>query len=166
MVQGEQDPRKGVIGGSLEGLLSAKPNWGAIGLPDIVRHTRYSRVHQVAAFPIPARAALAKRGIDISSYRSREIDVAMVEAADLVLTAVGVHNQGVLEVCPAAEGKVFTLMEFSGEELYYLFDDCHNLAPELRKPDFGDEPAVTEALIVEAEGCLAKVMPKILDFRR
>ncbi len=114
-----------------------------------------------------AVAALAKRGIDISGYRSREVDMAMVEAADLVLTAVKAHKHGVLEICPAAEGKVFTFMEFSGQELYYLFDDCLNLAPELRyNPDFGDEPAITEALIAEAESCLAKVLPKILDFRR
>lgn len=114
-----------------------------------------------------AVAALAKRGIDVSGYLSQELDTAMVKEADLILAVLQVNKQGVLELCPQAKGKVFTLMEFTGEELYYLFHDCHNLAPELyHKPDFGNDPAITEALTVEAEKCLAKAMPKILDFLR
>ncbi len=89
----------------------------------------------------------------------------MIEAADLIITAAQVYNHGVLELCPTADGKVFTLMEFTGDELYYLFDDCHNIAPELRYvPDLGDDPAVTEALIAEAERSLTKAMPKILAY--
>ncbi len=114
-----------------------------------------------------AVAALAKRGVDISGYRSLEVNVAMVQDADLVLTAQEVNKRGVLEICPEADGKVFTLMEFSGDNLYYLFHDCRNMAPELRyKPDFGDVLEITEALTVEVEKCLSKAMPKILDFRR
>jgi len=116
----------------------------------------------------PARSAvtaMAKRGIDIFAYRTRELDIAMVEASALILTAVKAQKRGVLELCPAAEGKVFTLMEFTGEELYYLFDDCHTIAPELHyQPDFGDDLVTTEALIAETEYSLNKAMPKILDY--
>jgi protein-tyrosine-phosphatase len=118
----------------------------------------------------PARSAvtaMAKRGIDISAYRTRELDIAMVEASALILTAVKAHKRGVLELCPASEGKVFTLMEFTGERLYYLFDDCHTIAPELHyQPDFGDDVVTTEALIAETEYSLNKTMPKILDYLR
>jgi hypothetical protein len=73
----------------------------------------------------------------------------------------------VLELCPASEGKVFALMEFTGERLYYLFDDCHTIAPELHyQPDFGDDVVTTEALIAETEYSLNKTMPKILDYLR
>jgi len=118
----------------------------------------------------PARSAviaMAKRGIDISAYRTRELDIAMVEASALILTAVKANKRGVLELCGTADGKVFTLMEFTGEELYYLVDDCHTIGREHGyQHDFGDDLATTEAVIAEIEHSLTKTMPKILDYLR
>ncbi len=113
-----------------------------------------------------AVAAMAKRGIDLSGCRSREVDREMNEAASLILTAVKANKHGVLELFPETEGRVFTFMEFMGGNLYYLFDDCHNLAPELScgQVDFGNDPAVTEALIAEVEESLTKSMRKIIDY--
>lgn len=54
-------------------------------------------------------AELAARGGDPTSFRSRPLSRAMVEQADLVLTAEASHRQLILEEQPAALRKVVTL---------------------------------------------------------
>ena len=54
-------------------------------------------------------AELAARGGDPTSFRSRPLSRAMVERADLVLTAEASHRQLILEEQPAALRKVVTL---------------------------------------------------------
>jgi protein-tyrosine-phosphatase len=63
-----------------------------------------------------AKAALAERGVDISSHRARLLTRDMVEGADVVLVMTSAHKQAVTRICPSSEGKVFTLNEFAGLE--------------------------------------------------
>ena len=55
-------------------------------------------------------------GIDISSHKSRQLTKEMIENADLILTMTNGHKTTVLSAVPQAEGKVFTLAEYSGED--------------------------------------------------
>lgn len=54
-------------------------------------------------------AQLASRGVDGSAFRSRRLTLAMVDEADLVLTAEVRHRSFILDDRPAAFRKVFTL---------------------------------------------------------
>ena len=54
-------------------------------------------------------------GIDISSHRSRQLTKEMIEYTDLILTMTIGHKMAVLSAFPQADGKVFTLAEYSGE---------------------------------------------------
>ncbi len=68
----------------------------------------------VAAFPgsIPSAEALrvmAEQGLDIGSHRSRPLDQAMMDEADLVLTMTQGQCRQVKNVYPAYQGKVATM---------------------------------------------------------
>jgi len=56
---------------------------------------------------------LVDRGVDASAFRSRRLTPAMVEAADLVLTAERSHRRFVLDDHPGAFRKTFTLGQFA-----------------------------------------------------
>jgi protein-tyrosine phosphatase len=59
-----------------------------------------------------AVAAMSRRGLDISGHRSRHVTAALVEAADLVLTAERDHVVRVAGLVPSAFSRSFTLPEF------------------------------------------------------
>lgn len=52
-------------------------------------------------------------GVDPDRFRSRRLEAAHVEVADLVLTATREHRAGVLELAPTALRRTFTLREFA-----------------------------------------------------
>ena len=54
----------------------------------------------------------ARFGTDTTAFRSREATAALVDEADLVLTAEAVHRTQLLEERPAAFRKIFTLGQF------------------------------------------------------
>jgi sulfate adenylyltransferase len=57
-------------------------------------------------------AEFAQRGTDVGAFRSRAATGALVDAADLVLTAEAGHRTRLLEDRPAAFRKIFTLGQF------------------------------------------------------
>jgi protein-tyrosine phosphatase len=62
----------------------------------------------------PAAAAELRRlGGDPSRFRARDLETADCESADLILTATGEQRSVVLEGCPRALRRTFTLLEFS-----------------------------------------------------
>jgi protein-tyrosine phosphatase len=62
----------------------------------------------------PAAAAeLARLGGDPSGAQARDLTVAQCETADLILTATAAHRAYVLEECPRALKRTFTLLEFA-----------------------------------------------------
>lgn len=61
-----------------------------------------------------AIATMAARGIDISGYRAREVDLAMVNEADLILVMTSSHLQALESEFPSARGKVRLLSSLAG----------------------------------------------------
>lgn len=53
------------------------------------------------------------RGIDLTSHQSRQVTKAMIHEADIILTMTVNHREKLLNVCPEAADKVFTLKEFA-----------------------------------------------------
>jgi len=60
-----------------------------------------------------ALAAMARRGLDLTSHRSRQLMPEYVQAADLVLTMTGAHKRMVVATVPEAAKKVYTIAEFA-----------------------------------------------------
>jgi protein-tyrosine-phosphatase len=58
---------------------------------------------------------LNHRGIDMSAHKSRRIRSAYIEESDLVLAMTRLHKIQILSAYPQANGKVFTLLEYAGE---------------------------------------------------
>lgn len=71
-------------------------------------------VHGLVDQPIDddIAAELTARGADGAAFRSRRLTMAMVDEADLVLTAEARHRQFILDDRPAAFRRVFTLGQF------------------------------------------------------
>jgi protein-tyrosine-phosphatase len=112
-------------------------------------------------------AAMAKKGIDISGYRSRGVNRPVVEKADLIIiVAQEVFRQALLSLCPSAESRVLTFGEFSGKQGYYLFDDYDTAPRELYGWDWCEDPKHATAFIAEMEQHLAEVMPQFLERMR
>jgi protein-tyrosine phosphatase len=62
----------------------------------------------------PAAAAeLTRLGGDSDGFRARDLRVADCGSADLILTAAGEHRRWVLQECPHALRRTFTLLEFA-----------------------------------------------------
>ncbi len=78
-------------------------------------------------------AVLAERSVDPAGHRSRRLTPAMVDEADLVLTAEVAHRAWVLEQRPAAFRRVLTLGQLAA-----TFED---LDPDLRGRDLLDAAA-------------------------
>lgn len=56
---------------------------------------------------------LAERGALVDGHQSRELDVAMIRDADLILTAAREHRSAVVKTLPAAIGRTFTMLQFA-----------------------------------------------------
>jgi protein-tyrosine phosphatase len=65
--------------------------------------------------PIESTTAelLRQRGLHAPSFAARQFARAMIEDADLVLTMTRTHRARVLEECPAALKRAFTMKEFA-----------------------------------------------------
>lgn len=61
-----------------------------------------------------SRALSAEDGIDISRHQSQRLRRELVERSFLILTMTGWQKEETLETFPAAQGKTYTLKEFSG----------------------------------------------------
>lgn len=63
-----------------------------------------------------AVAVLLDKGIDLSSHRSRRLEAADVDGADLILTMTAAHRERVLELAPGAGDRVHTLSGYAAGE--------------------------------------------------
>lgn len=59
--------------------------------------------------------AMRRVGLDLTPHRSRQITPELIQAADLILTMTAAHKSFLLNVSKDAEGKTFTLGEYSGD---------------------------------------------------
>ncbi|MEZ0579712.1 adenylyl-sulfate kinase [Nocardioides sp. MH1] len=122
-------------------------------------------------------AVLAARGIDdapLAAFRSRPLTRALVESADLVLTAETTHREYVLEEAPSAFRKVFTLGQFAetvnridpslvGRQL--VAHAGHRRASASPAHEIGDPfnrgRAAAELCADQIDGLLRVVMPRL-----
>lgn len=100
-----------------------------------------------------ARVVMRERGIDISSFTSRQLTEELIEKADLVLTMEKSHRDRITSWNLESEGKVFTLKEFAGEN-----DDF-----DIGDP-YGRGITAYEACAKEIELSLIKALKKIVDY--
>ncbi|RBP37798.1 low molecular weight protein arginine phosphatase [Garciella nitratireducens] len=63
-----------------------------------------------------AMQAMREMDLDISDHVSTQLTKKMIQEADLILTMTQGHKQQVLTLEPKAEGKIYSLLEFSLEE--------------------------------------------------
>ena len=100
-----------------------------------------------------ARTVMRKRGIDISSFTSRQLTEELIEKADLILTMERSHKYRIASWNLESESKVFTLKEFAGET-----DDL-----DIGDP-YGRGIAAYKACAEEIELNLIKGLKKIVDY--
>lgn len=60
---------------------------------------------------------MAERGLDISGHRARQLTPDLVAGSDLVLVMESGHRRALLDVEPAARGKVYRLCEWRDEDI-------------------------------------------------
>lgn len=99
-----------------------------------------------------ARVVMRKRGIDISSFTSKQLTEELIEKANLVLTMEKSHKDRVTSWNLGSECKVFTLKEFAGE----------NGDLDIGDP-YGRGIAAYEACAEEIELSLIKTFEKLLS---
>lgn len=61
--------------------------------------------------------ALGEIGIDLTNHRSKTVTAALVDEADWILTMTNAHKQRLLAFKPDASKKVFTLSEFTFQNI-------------------------------------------------
>lgn len=61
----------------------------------------------------PSAQALAELGIDPAGHRARQLETAMIDSADLLLTAATAHRSTIVRSVPLAFRRCFTLREFA-----------------------------------------------------
>jgi len=76
---------------------------------------------------------MREEGIDITSFRSRQLTEELIEKADLILTMEKRYKDDVLSRHPQAKHKVFTLKEFAGETENLDIEDPYGKGMEAYK---------------------------------
>lgn len=94
--------------------------------------------------------AVAKLGIDLTSHRTQPVTEDLIKQCDLILTMTEAHKQ---ILAPMAQGKVFTLLEYSGSE------------GDIQDPYGGDEEEYEEAM-KEIYDAIVDVAEKISDIQK
>ena len=79
------------------------------------------QVASAGVYAIPGRPAsayavdvMAERGVDISQHRSRDLTLADIERADLILVMEEAHRRSIFHLAPQHLRKVFLLSEMAG----------------------------------------------------
>src|SRR5690554_6769311 len=60
-----------------------------------------------------AENVLRKKGIDISSHKSRQLTEEILKDSDLILTMTNAHKNIILQAIPNISNKVYTLKEYA-----------------------------------------------------
>jgi len=92
-------------------------------------------------------------GVDISSFRSRQLTEELIEKADLILTMEKSYKDRIISWHPQSGHKVFTLKEFAGE-----IDDLN-----IDDPYAGGIMAY-QARAKEIKLAIIKALKKIVDY--
>jgi protein arginine phosphatase len=109
---------------------------------------------------------LAEKGIDVSSYRSRGLDINMVAGAGLILAIDRRIRDEILQIFPMSSGRVFTFKEFAfGPNSSEL-----DIGDSMKLPDIDKETGVwvwpddyPASFISDIEQCLFIGMDKFVE---
>lgn len=108
--------------------------------------------------------ALREKGIDVMGHSSKLLTPKLVEKADLVLTMTSNHKRAVLEMCPGAGGKVYTLKEYvlnnGDKELYISGSALKEIDYDIKDP-YGQSVNVYRESAEELEKHLRMLIDKI-----
>ncbi len=96
-----------------------------------------------------AQLVMQRRSIDVAAHRARQLTLANVDAADLVLTMTKLHKDSILKHDDNWADKVFTLKEYAGQ------------SGDVEDP-YGGSSAVYEICAAEIEVLLAACWEKIM----
>lgn len=109
---------------------------------------------------------LAKKGIDVSSYRSRELTPGMVREADLILAIDRRIRDEILHFYPEASGSVFTFKEFA----FGASQPDLDIGDSMKLPDIDKKTGTwvwpedyPRRYITEIEECLSSSMERFLS---
>ena len=100
-----------------------------------------------------ARFVMRERGIDISSFTSRQLTEELIEKADLILTMKKSYKDRIISGYLQSGRKVFTLKEFAGE-----IDDL-----DINDP-YGGGIVTYQTCAKEIKLTLIKALKKIVDY--
>ena len=112
-------------------------------------------------FPADDRAmqVMRERGIDITSHCSREVNVEIINAADLILTMEKGHKEALQIEFPNHRGKIWLLSEISDPDEYSIPDPYRGTLN-----DFEEVAVELESIINEGiTGILRRACPDLLN---
>jgi protein-tyrosine-phosphatase len=104
----------------------------------------------------------SKRGIDISTHRSKLFEEALAEKADLIITMEKFQKREILSHYPHKDGMVFTFREFFGISGPTIIEDSFTL-PEFDSVTghYGFPYEFDEQAIAAVEECLSQGLNKL-----
>lgn len=110
---------------------------------------------------------LAKKGIDVSSHRSKELTKDMAMEADLILAIDRLIKKEVLDLHPKTQGKVFTFKEF----IFGASQQDLDIGDPMKLPDIDKETGTwlwpegyPDSYIAEIEKCLSHGINKFVHY--
>jgi len=110
------------------------------------------------------RAALVKKGISVpDGWRSRGLTLEVIEAADLLVTALGEQKEELSKIYKDARDKIFSIRDLAEREDYLLFEDFS--APVLDENYWHyveEDPEFVSEILRVWEETLIKAIPNIL----
>ena len=116
---------------------------------------------------IYAISFLSKKGINISPYRSRQIDQKMIAEAALILPVDQRIRDEILEIYPESFGKIFTLKEF----VFGSNQSDLDIGDSMKLPDIDKNTGAWVwphtyplSYINDIEKCLLHGMEKIVEY--
>lgn len=90
-----------------------------------------------------SKEVIREKGISLENHRAKPLTKELIEDADLVLTMTSNHKHNVLNLCPEAKDKVFTLKEYvnNGHQLDDVLEEMNNVYKNInaRKQRFMQE---------------------------
>lgn len=106
---------------------------------------------------------LKEKDIDIGDHRSTLLTPKLIEEADLVLTMTLNHKIAILDMCPNAKDKVFTLKEYVlyGGKNFHISDLSYQSIDHDIKDPFGQSLDIYRESAKEIEQYLKILIEKI-----
>lgn len=109
------------------------------------------------------RAALRDIGISVpENWRSKELSPEMVDAADLIITALAAQKQELCDLYEGAGHKIFSIREMSEKEGYLFFEDFSALPLDQNYWYYAEEePKYVSKTLQVWEKTLKRAIPNI-----